>query len=156
MNINLTLIGQTISFAVFVWFCMKYVWPPIMAVLEERKKKIADGLAAAELGAEAQEKAEAEAAEMLKEAKQQASDIISQAQKRGNEMVEEAKTTAKTEAERVKTSAEAELEQEVSRARETLRGQVATLAVSGAEKILQREIDAKAHQQVVDELVAQI
>lgn len=156
MNINYTLIGQTIFFLIFVVFCMKYVWPPIVAVLEERKKKIADGLAAAEQGAQAQEKAEAEAADMLKEAKQQASDIISQAQKRGSEMVEEAKTTAKTEAERVKTSAQAELEQEVSRARETLRGQVATLAVTGAEKILQREIDAKAHQQVVDELVSQI
>ena len=156
MNINLTLIGQTIAFAVFVWFCMKYVWPPIMAALEERKKKIADGLAAAEQGAQAQEKAEAEAADLIKDAKQQASDIISQAQKRGSEMVEEAKGTAKTEAERVKTAAQAELEQEISRARENLRGQVAILAVAGAEKILQREIDAKAHQQVVDELAAQI
>lgn len=156
MNMNYTLIGQTIFFVIFVLFCMKFVWPPIMAALEERKKKIADGLAAAEQGEQAQEKAEAEAAELIQEAKQQASDIIAQAQKRGNDMVEEAKSTAKVEADRVKASAEAELEQEISRARESLRGQVATLAVAGAEKILQREIDAKAHQQVVDDLAAQI
>jgi len=156
VNINLTLIGQTISFFVFVWFCMKFVWPPIMAVLEERKKRIADGLAAAERGAHEQELAEKKAAELLKEAKQQASDIITQAQKRGNEMVEEAKDTAKTEGERVKAAAQAELEQEVSRAKEGLRTQVAQLAVSGAERILQREIDSKAHQQIVDELASQI
>ncbi len=156
MNINLTLIGQTVFFFIFIWFCWSYVWPPILAALEERKQKIADGLAAAELGAQAQEKAEAEAAVMVKEAKQQASDIVSQAQKRGNEMVEEAKTTAKVEAERVKNTAQAEIEQEVSRAREDLRGQVATLAVAGAEKILQREVDASAHKKVVEELASQI
>lgn len=156
MNINLTLIGQTIFFFIFIWFCWTYVWPPILAALDERKKKIADGLAAAEQGEQAQEKAEAAAAALVKEAKQQAADIIAQAQKRGNDMVEEARSNAKTEASRVKASAEAELEQEVSRARENLRSKVSSLAVAGAEKILQREIDAKSHQQVVDDLAAQI
>jgi F-type H+-transporting ATPase subunit b len=156
MNINLTLIGQSITFVVFVWFCMKFVWPPIMSALNERKKKIADGLAAAERGAHEKELAEKKAAEVLHEAKQQAQDIINQAQKRASEIVEESKDTARAEGERIITTAQAEIEQEVNRAREELRGQVATLAVAGAGKILKREIDAKANEDLLKDLVAQI
>ena len=156
MNINFTLIGQSITFAVFVWFCMKFVWPPIMNALEARKKKIADGLAAAERGAHEKELAEKRAAETLHEAKNQAQDIINQAQKRANEIVEEAKDTARTEGDRIIAAANAEIEQEVNRAREHLRGQVATLVVSGAEKVLKKEIDAKANEQLLQDLVAQL
>lgn len=156
MNINLTLIGQTITFIVFVWFCMKFVWPPIMSALNERKKKIADGLAAAERGAHEQELAEKKAAEVLHEAKQQAQDIINQAQKRASEIVEESKETARAESERIIATAQSEIEQEVNRAREELRGQVASLAVAGAGKILKREIDAKANEDLLKDLVAQI
>ncbi|TDY03717.1 F0F1 ATP synthase subunit B [Thiohalophilus thiocyanatoxydans] len=156
MNINLTLIGQTLTFIVFVWFCMKFVWPPIMNALNERKKKIADGLAAAERGAHEKELAEKKAAEVLHEAKQQAQDIINQAQKRASEIVEESKETARSEGERIIATANAEIEQEVNRAREELRGQVASLAVAGAGKILKREIDAKANEDLLKDLVAQI
>ena len=156
MNINLTLIGQTITFIVFVWFCMKFVWPPIMNALEQRKKKIADGLAAAERGAHEKELAQKRAAETLHEAKQQAQEIINQAQKRANEIVEESKDNARGEAERIVAAANAEIEQEVNRAREQLRGQVVSLAVAGAGKVLKKEIDAKANEQLLQDLVAQL
>ncbi len=156
MNINLTLIGQAISFFIFVTICMKYIWPPMINALHERQKKIADGLAAAERGMHEKELAEQRASEILKEAKQQAADILSQAQRRGNELVEEAKDTAHSESERIKQLAQAELEQEINRARETLRSQVASIAVSGAERILKREVDAKAHQKMLDELVSSV
>lgn len=136
MNINATLIGQLIAFAIFVAFCMKYVWPPIMQALEERKKKIADGLAAAERGRHEQELAEKRAQQVIHEAKDQASEIVSQAQRRGNEIVDEAKGTARTEGERILTSARAEIEQEANRARDELRAQVASVALAGAGKIL--------------------
>lgn len=156
MNINLTLIGQSIAFLVFVAFCMKYVWPPIMGALAERHKKIADGLLAAEKGLHAQEAAESRVKESLDEAKQQAAEIISQAHKRASEMVEEAKTTASSEGERIKAAAHAEVEKEVNRAKEQLRSQVSVLALTGAEKILQKEVDAATHQAALDELAAQI
>lgn len=156
MNINLTLIGQTITFIVFVWFCMKFVWPPIMNALEQRKKKIADGLAAAERGAHEKELAEKRAAETLHEAKQQAQEIINQAQKRANEIVEESKDNARSEAERIVAAANAEIEQEVNRAREQLRGQVVSLAVAGAGKVLKKEIDEKANEKLLQDLVAQL
>jgi len=156
MNINLTLIGQSITFAVFVWFCMKFVWPPIMAALDERRKKIADALAAAERGVHEQELAEKRAAEVLHEAKQQAQEIISQSQKRGSEIVEEAKTAAREEGERLLIAARAEIEQEVNRAREELRGQVATLAIAGASKVLKREVDAAANEDLLNDLVSQL
>ena len=156
MNINLTLIGQSITFVVFVWFCMKFVWPPIMNALEQRKKKIADGLAAAERGAHEKELAEKRAAETLHEAKQQAQEIINQAQKRANEIVEESKDNARGEAERIVAAANAEIEQEVNRAREQLRGQVVSLAVAGAGKVLKKEIDEKANEQLLQDLVAQL
>ena len=156
MNINLTLIGQMIAFVGFVMFCMKFVWPPIMNALQERKKIIADGLAAAERGAHEKELADKRAAETLLEAKNQAQDIINQAQKRANEVVEEAKVTARVEGERIIVAANAEIEQEVNRAREQLRGQVVTLAVCGAEKVLKKEIDAKANETLLQDLVAQL
>ncbi len=156
MNMNATLIGQTITFAVFVWFCMKFVWPPIMAALEERKKKIADGLAAAERGKHEQELAEQRAKEEIQKAKAEAAEIIAAAQKRANEIVDEAKETARTEGERLKAAAAAEIEQEINRAKENLRGQVVSLAVAGAGKVLKREIDEKAQDDLLKDLVAQI
>ncbi len=156
MNINLTLIGQSITFALFVWFCMKYVWPPIMAALDERKTKIADGLAAAEKGQHEEELAKQRAAKTLKKAKDEAGEILAAAQKRATEIVEEAKGTARAEAERIVHSANAEIEQEVNRAREELRGKVVSLAVAGASKVLKREVDAKANEDLLKDLVAQL
>jgi F-type H+-transporting ATPase subunit b len=156
MNINLTLIGQSITFIVFVWFCMKFVWPPIMGALHERQKKIADGLAAAERGQHEQELAEKRAAEYLHEAKEQAGEIITQAQKRASEIVDEAKDDARTEGARLVAAAQSEIEQEVHRAKEVLRQQVASIAVAGASKVLEREIDASVHDDILGKLVAEI
>lgn len=156
MNITATLFVQMITFALFVWFTMRFVWRPLTGIMEERNKRIADGLAAAERGQHEQELAEQRAKETLHEAKERASEIVNQAQKRANEMVEEAKTEARTEGERLLTAAKAEIEQEVNRAREQLRAQVAVLAVDGAERVLKREVDANAHNQMLDELVSQI
>lgn len=154
MNINLTLIGQSISFALFVWFCMKFIWPPITAALDERKQQIADGLASAERGKREQELAEKRATELLAETKGQAAELIAQAQKRAGEIVEESKGEARKEGARLLEAAKAEVEQEVIRAKEQLRGQVATLAVAGASRILAREIDEQAHQDLLDDLAA--
>ena len=156
MNINATLIGQSIAFFVFVWFVMKYVWPPLMSALDERKKTIADGLAAAERGKHEQELAEKAAEKHIKEAKDQAAEILAQAQKRATEIVEEAKDNAKEEASRVKAAADAEIEQEVNRAKEHLRQQVAGIAMAGAAKVLNREVDEKVHGDIVDDMIAQI
>lgn len=156
MNINFTLIGQTIAFAVFVWFCMRYIWPPIMNALEARKKEIADGLAAAEKGRKAEDRGKEKAGEIIKDAKSQAQEILGNAEKRRNEIIEEAKSDAKAEGERIMASARAEIEQEINRAREELRGQVAALVVSGAGRILDKEVDAKAHGKLIDDLVAQL
>lgn len=156
MNINLTLLGQMITFALLVWVTMKFVWPPIIQAMEARQKKIADGLAAAERGKHEQELAEERAKQLLQEAKQQASEIVSQAQRRANEIVEASKDTARQEGERIKASAQVEIEQEVHRVREELRRQVGMVAVAGAERILKREVDAKAHDQALQDLAAQI
>lgn len=156
MNINLTLLGQMITFGLLVWVTMKFVWPPIIQAMQERQKKIADGLAAAERGKHEQQLAEDKAKLVLHEAKQQANEIISQAQKRANELVEASKDTARQESDRIKASAQTEIEQEVHRAREELRKQVGTIAVAGAERILKKEVDPKAHDQVIQDLVAQI
>ncbi|PHS71627.1 MAG: F0F1 ATP synthase subunit B [Methylophaga sp.] len=156
MNLNATIIGQMIAFAIFVAFCMKYVWPPIMAALEERTKKIADGLAAAERGRHEQQLAEKRAQQVIHEAKDQANEIISQAQRRGNEIVDESKDSARIEGERILTSAQAEIEQEANRAKDELRLQVGSIAMAGAAKILGREIDKEAHTDLLDELVGQI
>ena len=156
MNINLTLIGQTITFFVFVWFCMKFVWPPVMNALNERKQKIADGLAAAEKGKHDEELAKERAVEELKKAKAQAQEIINGAEKRASQIVEEAKDTARAEGDRLLAAANAEIEQEVNRARENLRGEVVTLAVAGAGRVLKREIDEKANEDLLKDLVAQL
>lgn len=156
MNINLTLIGQMIAFVCFVLFCMKFVWPPILAAMAEREKKIAEGLAAADRASRDLELAQEKAVERLKEAKQEAAGIIDAANKRSAQLVEEAKQTAGVEAERVKVAAQAEIEQETNRAREQLRGQVAALALAGAEKVLGAEIDQKAHAALVDKLAAEL
>jgi len=156
MNINLTLIGQTITFAVFVWFCMKFIWPPIMNALRERQKKIADGLAAAEQGVRDKELAQSRASEILKEAKAQAQEILAGAERRGNAIVEEAKSDAKLEGQRIIDAARGEIDQELNRARDALRTQVAGLVVTGAGRVLEKEIDAKAHNKLLDDLVAQL
>lgn len=156
MNINLTLIGQSITFIFFVMFVMKFVWPPLVAALDERKKTIADGLAAAEKGKHDGELAKQRVLDTLKGAKAQAQDIINLAEKRASEIVEESKDTAKVEGERIIAAANAELEQEVNRAREQLRGQVVSLAVAGASKVLKREIDEKANEDLLKDLVAQL
>ncbi|HHH44206.1 MAG TPA: F0F1 ATP synthase subunit B [Gammaproteobacteria bacterium] len=156
MNFNATLIGQSITFLVFVWFCMKFVWPPIMAALEERKGRIAEGLAAADRGRHEQELAQKKATETLHEAKQQASEIINRAEKRGSEIIDEARAEAVEEADRIKAAAAAEMEQEVNRAREALRGQVVSIATAGAGRILKRELDASANDELLKDLVARI
>jgi len=156
MNINLTLIGQSITFFVFVWFCMKFIWPPIMGALNERKQKIADGLAAAERGTHEHELAQKRAVEILQEAKLQAQEIINQAQKRGSEIVDEAKQGARAEAARIVTAANVEINQEVNHAREQLRSQVASLAVAGASRVLKREIDAAANEDLLKDLVTEL
>lgn len=156
MNINATLIGQAIAFAVFVWFCMKYVWPPLLAAIEERQKKIADGLTQAERAGKDLELAQAKAAEKLKEAKAQAAEIIDQANKRRTQIVEEAKAEGETERSKIIAQGEAEVEAERNRAREELRQQVATLAIAGAEKIIKRSIDKEANSDIIDKLVAEL
>ncbi len=156
MNFNATLIGQSITFLVFVWFCMKYIWPPLMAALEERNAKISDGLAAAEQGQKDLEDAQSKVSDSLNDAKQQAQEIINQAQKRANEIVDESKDIAREEAEKIKITASSDIDQQINSAREQLRKEVSGIALAGAEQILKREIDAKTHAAVLDELVTQI
>ena len=156
MNINLTLIGQMIAFICFVVFCMKYVWPPIIAAMAEREQKIADGLAAADRASHDLELAQQKAIERLKEAKEEASSIVDAANKRGNQLVEEAKNAAIVEADRVKAAAQAEIAQESNRAREQLRGQVAALSLAGAEKVLGAAIDQSAHADLVEKLASEL
>ncbi|MCP4490162.1 MAG: F0F1 ATP synthase subunit B [Gammaproteobacteria bacterium] len=156
MNFNLTLIGQTITFIVFVWFCMKFVWPMLIEKLEERNARITEGLAAAERGQKDLEEAKSKIGENLNEAKQQAQEIINQAQKRANEIVDGAKDIAREEADKIKNSATADIDQQVNSAREQLRKEVSVIALAGAEQILKREVNADTHAAVLDELVAQI
>jgi len=156
MNINATLIGQAIAFFLFVVFCMKYVWPPIMHALEERKKKIADGLAAAEHGKHEQELAEERAKDLLREAKEQAGEIINRADKRAAEIVDEAKGDARAEGDRLMTAARAEIDQELNRVKEELRGQVVSIALAGAGKVLEREVDESTHAELLNKLAADI
>jgi F-type H+-transporting ATPase subunit b len=156
VDINATLFGQALWFAVFIWLTMKYIWPPLQKAMQDRQKQIADGLAAAEKGRQELELAAQRVTEELQKARSQASDILAQAEKRAGELVEEAKDNAKAEGERIVNAAKAEIEQEVNRAREALRAQVAVLAVSGAEKILKREIDAQAHAQLLQGLEAEL
>ena len=156
MNINATILGQTIAFAFFVWFCMKFIWPPIIGALNERQKKIADGLAAADRATTDLELAQAKAMEELHQAREQAKEIVDQANRRGVVIIEEAKESAREEGERLITAARAEIEQEVNQAREVLRGQVASIAVAGAGKILGKQIDAAANSELVDQLAAEL
>lgn len=156
MNINATLIGQTIAFIVFVWFCKKYVWPPLMSAIEERQKKIADGLAASERAEKDLELAQEKASSQLKDAKAQAAEIIEQAKKRASALVEEETQRGQSEREKIIAQGYAEIEAERNRAKEELRKQVAMLAVAGAQQILQREIDASAQTDIVEKLVAEL
>jgi len=156
VDINLTLIGQTIAMIVFVWFCMKFIWPPILNALEERQKQIEEGLAAADKSQEALEAAEAQAQEIISEARQQATGILDQAHARANEIVAEGKDAGVKERERQLTAAKAEIEQETNKAREELRGQVSAIAIASAEKILRREIDGKAHEDILGELAQEL
>ncbi|MEM0910944.1 MAG: F0F1 ATP synthase subunit B [Pseudomonadota bacterium] len=156
MNINATLIGQLIAFAVFVGFCMKYVWPPLMQAIEDRQKAIADGLADAERAEKDLELAQAKATEQLKDAKAQASEIIEQAKKRANQLVDEETQRGHAEREKIIAQGHAEIEAERNRLKEELRKQVATLAIAGAERILQREIDAQAQNDIVAKLVDEL
>lgn len=156
MNINLTLLIEMVVFAIFVWFTMKFVWGPIVGVLDDRKAIIADGLAASEKGLKDQEMAKELATQKIKEAKQEAAEIIAQAKSRDTQMVEEAKGKAVEEADRIIAGAQAEIDQEVNRAKDSLRTQVSELAVAGASKILGKEVDASAHKAALKELIAQI
>jgi len=156
LDINMTLLGQTIAMIIFVWFCMKFIWPPIMVAIEERQKEIADGLAAAERGQQSLDKAQAEASDLVGDARKQATSILDQAQARANEIIADGKAEGVKERERQLAAATAEVEQETNRAREELRGQVSAIAVASAEKILEREIDAKAHDDILSKLAAEL
>lgn len=156
MNLNATLILQAVAFGLFVWFTMRFVFPPITKAMDDRKSKIADGLAAAEKGAKSLSDAAAKSDEALKQARTQAQEILAAANKQATQMVEAAKTQAKTEADRIAASARDEVAREVTKARDTLRKQVGALAVDGASKILKREIDASAHADVLNELAAKV
>ncbi len=156
MDLNATLLGQMLAFGLFAVFCMKFVWPPLLDMIEERQKEITDGLAAADKGNRALEEAAAEKQTILDEARGQAREIIDQANTRASGIVDEARTEAGTEKDRILTSAQAEVEQEANRAREELRGQVGAIAIAGAEKILHREIDGSTHKDLLDQLAAEI
>lgn len=156
MNINLTLIGQTIAFAVFVWFCMKYVWPPITKVMQERQKKIAEGLDAAGRAERELQEVQKQVEQVLREGKEQAADILDKANKTATSIIEESKQQARTEGEKLIANAKSEITLEVNRARDQLRHQVADLAVQGAEKILESSVDAKAHSELVDKIASRL
>ena len=152
----MTLIGQTIAMIVFVWFCMKFIWPPLLAALEERQKLIEEGLTAADKGKESLVKASAEADEIINEARKQATSILDSANQRANEIISDSKLDGIKEKERQLNSAKAEIEQEASRVREELRSQVSVIAISSAEKILNREIDGKAHDDILGKLAKEL
>jgi F-type H+-transporting ATPase subunit b len=156
MNLNLTLVAQVVSFTAFIWFTVKFVWPHMLRAIETRQKTIADGLAAAEQGKKSLEVSAKQADEAIKDARGRAADIIGQAEKRASQMIDEARNAAKEEGNREKAAAKAEIAQEVTRAREQLRDRVASLAVAGAEKILRREVDAKAHGDLLDSIKKQL
>jgi F-type H+-transporting ATPase subunit b len=156
MDINASLIGQAITFAILVWVTMKLVWPPLVRALDERSKTIADGLAAAEKGKRELTLVEKRVAAEMDRAKQQAAEIVAQGEKRCAVMVEETKAKAKIEADRIIANAKAELDREVQRAKGELRAQVASLAVAGAEKILKRQVDQKAHADLLAALKARL
>jgi F-type H+-transporting ATPase subunit b len=156
MNLTVTMIAQAVTFFVFIFFCAKFVWPPLVKAIESRQKEIADGLAASERGKQELLQAAKRTEEILLEARQKAQELLAQADKRSAEIVEEAKTAAKSEGERLIAGAKAEISQEVLSAKEILRAQVATLAVAGAEKILRREVDAKTHADLLRAVQAEL
>ena len=156
MDINLTLIGQSIAMIVFVWFCMKFIWPHLLSAIEERQAQIEKGLAAADRGEEALVRAREEAEEIIAEARQQATTILNQANQRANEIIADGKATGEKERERQLTAATAEIEQETNRAREELRAEVSAVALAGAKKILDREIDASTHEDILGQLAQEL
>lgn len=156
MNVTATLFGQILAFAAMIWFIRAFLWDPMLNMMENRRKRIADGLADAEKGRREREEADQYFQQRKDEARQEASDLINQAQRRASEIVDQAKNNAREEGERIKAAAQDDIDQEINRAREALRRQVGAIAVAGAEKVLGREIDAKAHSAVLDDLVAQI
>ena len=156
MNFNLTLIAQAITFVAFIVFCAKFVWPPLLRAIEARQKTIADGLAEAERGRSSLADAQKQTDKLLAEARNRAQEIVAQAERSASQRIEESKSQAKAEGDRMLASAHAQIQQEIQSAKQQLREQVAQLAVSGAEKILQREVDAKAHAQMLDQLKAQL
>jgi F-type H+-transporting ATPase subunit b len=152
----MTVLGQTIAMAVFVWFCMKYIWPPIMLALDQRRKAIAEGLAAAEKGQQALEDAQAKFEETVHQSREEAAKIIQHAEHRARTIIEEAKTSAVAEGERLIAQARAEIAQDAARARDALRGDVAAIALSGARQLLEQEVDPAKHQQLLDKLTAEL
>jgi len=156
MNINLTILAQALTFAIFIWFTSRFIWPPLLRAIESRQKQIADGLAAAERGRQDLQLAAKRAEDIVGEARERAQELLAQADKRAAEIVDSAKTQAKSEGERIIAGAKAEIDREVFRARETLRAQVALLAVKGAEKILRREVDASVHAELLNTLAAEL
>src|SRR5258705_6815932 len=156
MNFNLTLFAQAATFALFLWFTARFVWPYMLRAIEPRQKTIADGLAAAEQGKRSLEQSTHRADEEMQRARGRAAEVLAQTEKRSAQLIDEARKAAKEEGKREKTAAQAEIEQEVTRAREQLRDQVAALALAGAEKILRREVDARAHAELLDSIKKQL
>ena len=156
MNPNITLLGQMISFAILIWFTVKFIWPPLMGAIEERQQKIAEGLAAADNAQKSLAQSQDKVAEELKAARGKANEIIEQAHQRANQLIDAAKNDAIAEGNRQRALAEAEIDAAANRAKEDLRKQVSALAVAGAEKLLKREIDANAHKALIDDLAAQL
>ena len=156
MDINATLIGQAVGFLVLVWFTWKFIWPPLLGAIEERQKKIADGLAAADRGQKDLDEAKTKANEIVREARDKAVQVVDQAHKRSGELIDEAKHNAVAEGERLVTAARGEVATEASRARDGLRGEVAALALAGAERLLGREVDARVHADLLEQLAAEI
>ena len=156
MNLNFTMVAEIIAFALFIWFCMKFIWPPLLRAIEARQKTIADGLAEAERGRSSLAEAQKQTEVILREARARAQEILAVAEKSAGQRIEESKSQAKSEGERLVSAAKAQIDQEVQSAKQQLREQVATLAVSGAEKILRREVDAKAHADMLNQLKAQL
>ncbi len=156
MNINATLIGEATAFALLIWFCVRFIWPPLLNAISERQQKIADGLEAAERARAELKQADTQVAEEVRKARQQATEIIGKAQQQASQILDKARTDAQTEVSRQQAGAQTEIARMTERAREELRGQVAMLAVQGAEKILQREIDPAAHKALLDQLVTEL
>ncbi|HUL96298.1 MAG TPA: F0F1 ATP synthase subunit B [Usitatibacter sp.] len=156
MNLTFSIVVQAIVFALFIWFTVKFVWPPLLRAIEARQKQIADGLAEAERGRSSLAEAHKQTDVLMREARGRAQELVAAAEKAAHQRVEESKTQAKAEGDRLLAAAKAQIEQEVQAARQQLREQVAALAVSGAEKILRREVDARAHAQMLDQLKAEL